>query len=106
MLPSTTRRPVPDGSSQAYGTHADTIYTDPRVTNINISARYTGHTSRDEGHTWEPVPMPPGWDTVCGGHTQVEVASALLSGWDVTADGPTRIIREYDGTLTRWAPAA
>ena len=25
-----------------------------------------------------------------------------MSGWDVTADGTTRTIRDWDGSLTRW----
>lgn len=102
-LPSATRRPVPDPSwDPAYADHHTTVCADPRVTDIDISARYTGHTSTDEGATWTPVPMPTGWDTVCGGHVQAEALGSLLTGWDVTADGTTRTIREGDGTLARW----
>lgn len=101
-LPTTHRTPVPNESSNDYANHHSTVYATPLITNLDISARYTGETSRDEGATWNPVPMPSGWDTVCGGHIQVEVASALLHGWDVVADGTTRLIREGDGSLTRW----
>jgi hypothetical protein len=101
-LPATTRSPVPDGSSNAYSSHSGAVFADPRVTDLDISARYLGHTSTDEGATWQPVPMPTGWDTVCGGHVQAEAGGALLHGWDVVADGPTRIIREWDGSLARW----
>lgn len=105
-LPSTTQTPVPDGSSRDYSAHHSTVYADPRITDIDTAARYYGEHSTDNGHTWTPVDMPTGWDTVCGGHTQVEVAGALLSGWDVIADGTTRIIREWDGSLTRWTMVA
>src|SRR6266705_408694 len=101
-LPTTERRPVPDSSSNGYSPHHGAVFADPRVTDLDISARYIGETSTDEGATWTPVPMPDGWTTVCGGHTQVEVAGALLHGWDVVADGPNRIIREWDGSLARW----
>ena len=101
-LPSTTRRPVPDSSSRDYCAHDDAIWTDPRITDLDISARYTGETSLDNGQTWTPVPMPDGWTTVCGGHVQCEVAGALRSGWDAVTDGTTRTTREWDGSLTRW----
>lgn len=104
-LPSTTRRPVPDGSSNAYAAHHEAVYASPLITDLVPSARYTGETSTDEGATWTPVPMPAGWDTVCGGHVQAEVATKLLAGYDVAADGPTRITRDWDGTLTRWTRA-
>lgn len=101
-LPSAGRRDVPDSGSRDYGTHHTAVYNDSRITDLDTAARYTGESSTDNGATWVPVPMPEGWATVCGGHTQVEVAGALLSGWDVTADGSTRTIREWDGALTRW----
>ena len=101
-LPSTERRDVPDSSSRNYCTHHEAVYADPRVTDLDTAARYTGEHSHDEGATWTPIPMPDGWGSVCGGHVQVEAASALTSGWDVVADGTTRIIREGDGALTRW----
>jgi hypothetical protein len=106
-LPSTTRRPVPDPSyDPTYVDHHIAACSDTRVTDLNISARYTGATSTDQGATWTPIPMPVPWDSVCGGHVQAEALGALLTGWDVTADGPARTIRERDGSLTRWTPAA
>jgi len=101
-LPSATRRPVPDSSSHDYSPHDTAVHADPRVADLDTAARYLGEHSSDNGQTWQPVRMPPGWATVCGGHVQAEAASALLGGWDVIADGPTRIIREGDGSLTRW----
>jgi hypothetical protein len=104
-LPSTTRRPVPDPSWEpTYADHHTAACSDPRVTDLNISTRYTGATSTDQGATWEPIPLPAPWESVCGGHVQAEALSALLAGWDVAADGPVRIIREWDGSLIRWAP--
>lgn len=104
-LPSTRRRPVPDSSHPGYAAHHDAVYADPRVTDLDGDARYTGETSTDEGATWTPMPMPDGWGSVCGGHVQIQTAGALHTGWDVVADGPVRIIREGDGELTRWTPA-
>lgn len=101
-LPAAERRDVPDGSSHDYSTHHTAVYADPRVTDLDTAARYIGETSTDNGATWTPIPMPDGWGSVCGGHVQCEAAGALTGGWDVTADGPTRIIREWDGALTRW----
>jgi hypothetical protein len=101
-LPSTEPRTVPDSSHRDYIHHHDTVYADARVCGIDITARYYGEYSRDNGQTWKSIPMPEGWTTVCGGHVQAEAASALLSGWDVTADGGTRIVRDWDGALTRW----
>ena len=101
-LPSTERRNVPDSSSRDYGTHHAAVYNDPRLTNLDTAARYIAHTSTDEGATWTAVPMPPGWGSVCGGHVQCEVAGALHCGWDVVADGATRFIRNWDGSLDRW----
>lgn len=101
-LPSTERRPVPDSSSRDYGTHHDAVYADPRLTDLDTAARYRSETSTDEGATWTLDPTPDDWPTVCGGHVQCEVAGALGSGWDVAADGTTRIIRHWDGSLTRW----
>jgi hypothetical protein len=96
------RRPVPGSSSNDYAAHHTAVYADPRITGIDSGARYVDHTSRDNGRTWQPVDR----GTVCGGHVQAEAASALLAGYDVTADGPTRTIRQGDGTLTRWTHAA
>lgn len=102
MLPSATRSPVPDSSSNTYATHHQAVCSDPRVLDLDISARYVGHTSTDEGATWQPVPMPAPWESVCGGHVQAETLGILLVGGDVIADGTTRTYREWDGTLARW----
>lgn len=105
-LPATTRRHVPDPSCDpAYADHHVAVCSDPRVTDLDISARYVGATSADEGATWQPVPMSAPWEDVCGGHVQAEALGALLHGRDITADGPVRIIRDADGTLARWTPA-
>lgn len=101
-LPYFARRPVPDSSSNGYSGHHSAVYADARVTDLDIAARYTGELSDDNGQTWRPDTMPPGWTTVCGGHVQVEVASALLAGWDVLADGTTRIVRHSEQQLSRW----
>ncbi|WP_030344790.1 hypothetical protein [Streptomyces sp. NRRL S-1022] len=98
MNPSTTRRLVPTQSSRDYADHHRTVHADPRVTDLDEDARYIDHISHDNGRTWQPAGQP----TVCGGHVQAEAASALLRGWDVTADGTTRTIRHGDGSLTRW----
>ncbi|MFI8535359.1 hypothetical protein ACIGMX_34580 [Streptomyces aquilus] len=102
VLPSAEHRPVPDSSSNDYSRHHAAIYADPRLTDIDAAARYTSATSTDNGASWTPDPMPEGWYSVCGGHVQCEVAGALGAGWDVVADGTTRIIRNWDGSLTRW----
>lgn len=101
-FPSTARRPVPDSSHPGYSTHHDAVYADPRLTDLDTAARYISHTSSDEGATWTADPMPDGWGSVCGGHVQCEVAGALGSGWDVVANGTTRLTRHWDGSLTRW----
>lgn len=101
-LPTTDRRPVPSQSCRDYYAHHALVFADPRATALDTTARYVGATSTDNGRTWTPIPMPNGWTTVCGGHVEVEAASALLHGRDVVADGATRIIREGDGSLVRW----
>lgn len=79
----------------------DAVYADPRVTDINPSARYAGETSTNGGRTWTPLDVP----TVCGGHVQAEVATALLCDRDVTTAGAARTVPDWDGTLVRWTPA-
>lgn len=101
-LPAAARRDVPGESSPGYIAHHGAVYADPRVTDLAPAVRYFGEYSTDNGATWKPVPLSPGWGSVCGGHVQHEAASALLCGWDVVADGTTRIVRHWNGDLSRW----
>jgi hypothetical protein len=105
-LPATDRSPVPAPSwDPAYVDHHRAVCSDPRVTDLDTGARYVGHTSTDEGATWEPVPMPAPWESVCGGHVQAETVGLLLAGYDVVADGTTRTMRDSNNTLVRWTLA-
>lgn len=102
-LPSTTRREVPDLNSREWIAHHDTVYNDARVTSIDTCAAYTGETSHDNGQTWQPRQTSSPRSYVYGHHVLGDVMGALLTGHDAVADGPTRTIRERDGSLTRWA---
>lgn len=95
--------PVPDGSSSGYAAFHTSVYADPRVTEIDVEARYLCEYSKDGGRTWSKDPHF--YPTAAGAHVQVEAAHALLSGCLVAAGGPVRIIRGPYGTLTRWTLA-
>lgn len=95
--------PVPGGSSSGYAAFHASVCADPRVTEIDVEARYVCEYSKDGGRTWaKDTHFDP---DVCGGHVQAEAASALLSGCLVIAGGPVRIIRGSCGTLMRWTLA-
>ncbi|MEE1741227.1 hypothetical protein PUR49_32675 [Streptomyces sp. BE147] len=95
--------PVPDGSSSGYAAFHASVFADPRVTEIDIDARYVCEDSEDGGRTWTKDPHPCA--VVAGGHVQAEAASALLSGCLVIAGGPVRVIRGPYGTFVRWTLA-
>ncbi len=81
--------------------HHDTVYNNPVVTNIDTSANYQADISTDGGHTWNAESR---YGTVCGGHVQVEAASALLSDGQARADGPVVTVQNLGGGLIRWTP--
>ncbi|MEV5279645.1 hypothetical protein ACFYMW_25265 [Streptomyces sp. NPDC006692] len=95
--------PVPDGSSSGYAAFYASVIADPRVTELDIEARYVCEVSEDGGRTWTKDAHP--YAVVGGGHVQAEAASALLSGCLVVAGGGVRVVRGPSGVLTRWTLA-
>lgn len=84
----------------------DAVYSHPVLNSIDETARYAMEYSRDGGRTWKPDPQA---STVCGGHVQSEIASALRAAGDssgegvISQDGDTITVR-HGSEWTRWFP--
>lgn len=92
--------------SPAEADFEEAVYSHPVLNGIDETARYAMEYSTDGGRTWQPDPQA---STVCGGHVQSEIASALRSAGDSSGDGVisrdgAAITVRRSSEWTRWFP--
>lgn len=79
----------------------DDIYNSDTVQAVPGSPRYDADISHDAGLTWEDAGIYQ-----CGEGVRLDMVGAIEAGYDVQTAGRTITVPAYDGTLTRWIPAA
>ena len=79
----------------------DDFYNSDTVQSIDRSARYDADISHDAGLTWSDAGFYQ-----CGEGVRLDMVGALEAGYDITVIGRIVTVPAYDGTLTRWVPAA